>query len=620
MESFTEVRNRAAQANGAATITAEELQAVHVVNSPNLFKQLPNSTAPVPRITILDLFAACSIGLLALIYTLPGIFIREYYRHTEADRTLIGWEMLERGNLILPRLLGDYYLTKPPVFYALLAASFRLFGPSEWAARLVTVTAVSLLLSALYLFYRLAGLERKISLLAVAIVGLCGQVFEYSVIAEIDLTYVFFCTFAVGSVYLSAVRRNGAPFIALSAIFLILAFFTKGPPVLVFYLSGVGGLLLIDFLSRKRAGSNTELVLKRSWIVSYGSVCLVLAGMIGLWLIQLSSAVGWPEVRSIFNNEVLVRFIQDIKAEERARGPFFYIGSVLRGLAPWILLLFGLCGKGREKVFEQFKRHQLFISFCCGVIVPSLIVFSCASGKSNRYLLPLYPFFAPMLAFCAAGIPAVLSLNAGRRILSAVLGCGVISVIAFTFYFHGLPMEQRLLSLVLLLSAGAGAAFYLGRRETVTWFGLAVTFAFLCITARYPFSVFFDGTRNRIYSIRPVAAEIEKEIPPGSPVYVAELFERWLPFYMKADGVQSLRLTPEIAGRLQNENGEIYLLLNADYESWRKDQLTAGGGTYTKVGSYPTAKDHFVLLRVPAKDAALLRPHKVFATAPSRPY
>ena len=56
-------------------------------------------------------------------------------------------EMLARGDLVVPTLQGEPYLDKPPLFYWLVMASYRVFGVHDWAARLVPALAVHVLVS-----------------------------------------------------------------------------------------------------------------------------------------------------------------------------------------------------------------------------------------------------------------------------------------------------------------------------------------------------------------------------------------------------------------------------------------------------------------------------------------
>ena len=63
-------------------------------------------------------------------------------------------EMLQRGDWITPRLQGEPYLEKPPLLYWVTAASFRLFGVHDWAARLPPALAVHGSVLLLYFFGR----------------------------------------------------------------------------------------------------------------------------------------------------------------------------------------------------------------------------------------------------------------------------------------------------------------------------------------------------------------------------------------------------------------------------------------------------------------------------------
>src|SRR5690606_35442575 len=50
-------------------------------------------------------------------------------------------EMAVTGDLLVPRLYQEAYLDKPPLFYWCGALSVMLFGPDEWAVRLIPAGA-----------------------------------------------------------------------------------------------------------------------------------------------------------------------------------------------------------------------------------------------------------------------------------------------------------------------------------------------------------------------------------------------------------------------------------------------------------------------------------------------
>ena len=76
------------------------------------------------------------ILFLALIVTLVGIGSYGLYEPHEGHFVMVAQEMLWRNDWITPHLNGSPYLNKPPLLYWLIAISIRIFGSTEFSARL----------------------------------------------------------------------------------------------------------------------------------------------------------------------------------------------------------------------------------------------------------------------------------------------------------------------------------------------------------------------------------------------------------------------------------------------------------------------------------------------------
>ena len=63
-------------------------------------------------------------------------------------------EMLLTGDWLSPRIYGEYWYDKPPLFYWLDAVSFSVFGVSTFAARFPSAIIGACTASYLYLFTR----------------------------------------------------------------------------------------------------------------------------------------------------------------------------------------------------------------------------------------------------------------------------------------------------------------------------------------------------------------------------------------------------------------------------------------------------------------------------------
>ncbi len=89
------------------------------------------------RFTIKNLYwIDISILLLSLIVALLGIGSYGLYEPHEGHFAMVGQEMIWRNDWITPHLNGSPYLNKPPLLYWLIAIATRIFGSSEFAARL----------------------------------------------------------------------------------------------------------------------------------------------------------------------------------------------------------------------------------------------------------------------------------------------------------------------------------------------------------------------------------------------------------------------------------------------------------------------------------------------------
>src|SRR5947209_7540736 len=97
-------------------------------------------------------------GLLWLLL-LPGVLLYpcrsfDLFEPDESRYAQIPREMLARGEWVVPFLQGEPYLDKPPLFYWLVMGSYRVFGVSAGAARLVPALALHLCMLFVYLLGR----------------------------------------------------------------------------------------------------------------------------------------------------------------------------------------------------------------------------------------------------------------------------------------------------------------------------------------------------------------------------------------------------------------------------------------------------------------------------------
>jgi len=114
----------------------------------------PLGLAPRERWIYRELAVLLTLLWLATLAARP-LFNPDEGRYAEIPR-----EMQSAGDWVIPHLNGLAYIEKPPLQYWATAVSYRLLGPSEFAARLYTaLTALATILLAWLAARRLWGLE-----------------------------------------------------------------------------------------------------------------------------------------------------------------------------------------------------------------------------------------------------------------------------------------------------------------------------------------------------------------------------------------------------------------------------------------------------------------------------
>ena len=80
--------------------------------------------------------------LLSLAILIPGTWGVSLVDRDEGWYAQVAREMVDSGDWLVPRYLGDVWVHKPPLLYWLVSASWTVFGIGEASARLVSVLAM----------------------------------------------------------------------------------------------------------------------------------------------------------------------------------------------------------------------------------------------------------------------------------------------------------------------------------------------------------------------------------------------------------------------------------------------------------------------------------------------
>ena len=172
-----------------------------------------------------------------LVYGL-GIWDIPVLSHNEARRLVVVQEMLARHSWLLPTKNGLLYLEKPPLFYWAGGLVGMLTGSCP-----VGVLRLPSALSALGVVWLLFGRMRRhigswAALFAATMLVSSYFFAEMARVAELNMMLALW-VFAAMLMYFSYLTEKGRHWLYLTYIFLGLAFLTKGPVALLFFVPPV---------------------------------------------------------------------------------------------------------------------------------------------------------------------------------------------------------------------------------------------------------------------------------------------------------------------------------------------------------------------------------------------
>jgi 4-amino-4-deoxy-L-arabinose transferase-like glycosyltransferase len=470
---------------------------------------------PTARWSSIDALAASAVFVVAgLIFFFHlgayGLWDPDESRYGEIAR-----EMLAMRDFIVPHLNYVAYVEKPPLLYWLTALSFRIFGLSEFAARLTPALSAMLGVIATFIFAARA-MGRRRAVMAAAILATAPL---YAVMAQVlttDMLLSALLTVAIFALFLHF--KEGGVWCWIAYVAIGLATLTKGPVAIA-----LPALSMLVFLWREGALKNS---IRRFHAIAGGAIIFAIAAP---WFIAVS--IREPGFFDFYFIGEHVRRIFD-SSFSHGEPFYFYIVPIVAGLLPWSLLVPFLTW--RRMPPEPARR------FCLIVSIVIFGVFSASSGKLIPYIVPVLPPLAVLLAdgivSCAwpdqsnalSALDSRILLEAGP--LLGLLGAGVIvaAIEAASFRTPYPIMVQPALYAIggVLLFGGAMTALAFWTRLTGAGLSLIViTIAGALCAGTW---VRLDAERMRSYAVlcRTVA-----ERAPGAKVICYHRYVQALPFY-----------------------------------------------------------------------------------------
>ena len=357
----------------------------------------------------------------------------------DAVQAMIAKGMLTSGDWVTARLDGVLYLEKAPLIYWLMAISYKIFGVSDWAARLpVAFASVGLaLLSALFGMW---AFGKRAGFYAGLCMATCVGLFLFTRIQIPDVMLTFAITLAMWAFLRALDEEEKRPglWAAILAASLGTGLLLKSLVGIVFPIAGAliylfvtKQLFLLKTWKRLRPVSGTLIVLL---IAAPWHILATLRNPpYFAWTLKSGPGVYHGFLWFYFINEQLLRFLNLRYPRDYNTVPrlYFWLFHLL-WLFPWSVYLPAVLKLGFKPV-DRAGRARLLALCWTGFI----LVFFTFSTTQEYYSMPCYPALALLLGSAMASEGKWI--HRGTRMLGIIAACAALACIAIAISVRNLP-------------------------------------------------------------------------------------------------------------------------------------------------------------------------------------
>ena len=497
----------------------------------------------------------------------------------EAFYAQAGREMVETGDWTTPRYNGGYRFEKPVLFYWLVALAYLPAGAGELAARLPSALAgLGLVLAAFACARR--WYDDDTALLAGAVTATS---FGYVLMARQalpDLALAFFITAATWAAFEALVVPQPAGgrrrrWLVAAGVALAAAFLTKGPVGLVLPALAVGPPAVWRcVVETRRAGRGPgPLAGLAGDVALLAAICLVLALP---WFAAMTATHGAGYLERFFIDENVERFATARYNDPR---PFwFYLPIVVGGLLPWSPLMLVWWRPLRRTLAGVRRIAPVEVWLGLWALAP-LVFYSASIGKQPRYVLPILPPLAILLARAVSRTLARPAAGGGGRDRLVAAG-GTISGLVLLLFGAAVARAGVLLSdgpgtsirvaSILIALAGLGVVLAaLSRHRRRLPAALAAAAVVTAVSLQYSFL-----SRPGPEPVERMAALVRAAGPDDVPYGRYRVFVRNLLYYVGRPHVD-LFTPDQLRAFLASPEPVLCVLTDTDLEQARAEGATA---------------------------------------------
>jgi len=386
----------------------------------------------------------------------------------EAHYAQTSREMIESGDWLAPYYNDEPFFDKPALFHMLQAAAMGVFGPTEYAARIVPALG-ALALIAVTMWLGTVAASRGVGLVAALLLTASPGVFGLARYAILDTVFTAFVFGGAACLAVAALkdrpRLQWPGYVCLAC-----AVLTKGPLALALCgLTLVLACLASHDLRRRLLGLN--------WVRGLVLIAIVASP----WFLYMYQRFGQDFINGYLLDENIRLFATSRFANQP--GPWFYFQILATGLLPWTGIVIGrliddIVAVGRGERLDAFEiLLWAWISAVVGF-------FTLSAFKLDHYVFPAAPALCLLCGRGWADLRATPNAlrHIGTRVGAHLVGPVLVAMGVGIGYFLIARLElPRIATVVPVVITLCGAALTVsvniqgragGRPPRLPWFGL----------------------------------------------------------------------------------------------------------------------------------------------------
>lgn len=418
-------------------------------------------------------------------------------------------EMMAAGDLLSPRIYGDFWYDKPPMYYWLVAAAAKVFGMSEFAARLPS--ALFAVTGALFLFFSISRLfSLRVGFFSALVLVTSLEYFYLGKAAVTDMTLNLCLMISL----LSFLEKRYLRFY----LFAALAVMTKGPIGLFF----PAVIAFLHILLMNRWNELPKMLIVQGTIL--------FAAVAAPWYLLMSYYHGSAFIETFLGFHNVTRFT----SPEHASGAvwYYFIPVLLVGCFPWTPILFQSFWSALTSNRQERPLLMFFLIWAAVVFV----FFSLSATKLVSYILPMFPAVSVIIG---SYIVRMIDKGQGKpRVAVTLITLLVGSALIFGLFktLDTMPyIEAGVLgcSAIILVMTVLAAVFF-WRRSTGNAIAVQVVGMTLFVTVA---TALLMPSLSPHFAAKEIAAKFLQHYDGASTIHVQKFLQPGIAFYAEKFGL-----------------------------------------------------------------------------------